>query len=368
MESVNRKRCAENKPVISKTKFKLLCETRWVERHTAMEDFHHLYEPLVLCLSQISNPPRLAAEDQVKWDAKSTTEASGLLKDIQSSEFLVSFYTCRYLFGFTKDIANQLQGESKDVLSVYEDMSGIISCVTAARTDGETRFRAIFHEANTASELSREELTVPRRCATQTSRSNHPSDSPEEFWRRSVYIPFADHLVGELKSRFNQLSTTALQGLCLLPENAVMPNAIPVNTVAELQKVFSSDLPAADSLQQEVERWVMRWQNTENLPQSLSDTYRATNCHLYPNISCILHLLLVAPVTSASVERANSSLDYVKTELRSTMSQNRLNDLILLYIHKDIPLQYSDIVDRFAVRAPRRMQLIDPMHHPNDED
>ena len=27
----------------------------------------------------------------MKWDAKSTTEANGLLKDIQSSEFLIAF-------------------------------------------------------------------------------------------------------------------------------------------------------------------------------------------------------------------------------------------------------------------------------------
>ena len=112
----------------------------------------------------------------------------------------------------------------------------------------------------------------------------------------------------------------------------------------------------------------MRWKITESLPHSLSDTYRATNCHLYPNISCILHLLLIAPVTSASVERANSALDYAKTELRSTMGQDRLNDLILLYVHKDIPLQYCQIVDQFAAKTPRQMRLIDPLHHADDED
>ena len=69
-------------------------------------------------------------------------------------------------------------------------------------------------------------------------------------------------------------------------------------------------------------------------------------------------------ITSASVERANSALDYVKTELRSTMGQDRLNDLILLYVHKDIPLQYCQIVDQFAAKA----RLIDPLHHTDDED
>ena len=74
----------------------------------------------------------------------------------------------------------------------------------------------------------------------------------------------------------------------------------------------------------------MRWKASESLPQSLSDTYLATNCHLYPNISCILHLLLVAPVTSATVERANSALAYVKTEFRSG------NTVAQYYILKNI--------------------------------
>ena len=82
---------------------------------------------------------------------------------------------------------------------------------------------------------------------------------------------------------------------------------------------------------------------------------------------CLLHLLLVAPVTSASVERANSSLDFVLTDRRSTMGQDRLNDLILLYAHKDIQLDYEQLVDTFAARLPRRMLLRDPLNHPDDE-
>ena len=100
--------------------------------------------------------------------------------------------------------------------------------------------------------------------------------------------------------------------------------------------MFSCDLPDSDLFFQEVERWVTRWKAVESLPQSLVDAYNATHCSLYLNISHILHLLLVAPVTSASAERANSALGFIKTDLRSTMSQERLNDLILLFVHKDI--------------------------------
>ena len=40
------------------------------------------------------------------------------------------------------------------------------------------------------------------------------------------------------------------------------------------------------------------------------------------------------------------------------MSQDRLNSLLLLYVHKDIQLNYDAVVDLYASRYPRRMALL----------
>ena len=53
---------------------------------------------------------------------------------------------------------------------------------------------------------------------------------------------------------------------------------------------------------------------------------------MFPNIVRILRIILTTPVTSASVERANSALRYVKTDFPSTMSEGRFNALLLLYV------------------------------------
>ena len=66
-------------------KIKPICETRWVERHTAFEDFNDLYEALLLCLSTVAENT-----GNRKWDAKSKTEAQGLLHQIKSSGFIVA--------------------------------------------------------------------------------------------------------------------------------------------------------------------------------------------------------------------------------------------------------------------------------------
>ena len=71
----------------------------------------------------------------------------------------------------------------------------------------------------------------------------------------------------------------------------------------------------------------------------------------------VLKLLLVTPVTTASVERANSALGFIKSDHRSTMSEGRLNALLRLYVHKDIPLDFQEVVTAYGHKHPRRMLL-----------
>ena len=47
----------------------------------------------------------------------------------------------------------------------------------------------------------------------------------------------------------------------------------------------------------------------------------------------------------------------MKNDLRSTMSKDQMNALILLYIHKDLSLNYDQVIDDFARRNPRKMLL-----------
>ena len=66
---------------------------------------------------------------------------------------------------------------------------------------------------------------------------------------------------------------------------------------------------------------------------------------MFPNIVRILSIILKTPATSASAERANSALRYIKTDFRSAMSEDKLNELFLLYVYRDIKLGYKKIVE-----------------------
>ncbi|CAM4590723.1 unnamed protein product [Lepidochelys kempii] len=60
----------------------------------------------------------------------------------------------------------------------------------------------------------------------------------------------------------------------------------------------------------------------------------------------------VLPVTSCSCERAFLKLAHVKNKLRSTMSQQRLDSLMILYIEQELALSvnYNDVIEEFKSR------------------
>ena len=59
---------------------------------------------------------------------------------------------------------------------------------------------------------------------------------------------------------------------------------------------------------------------------------------MFPNIYKVMSVLLTASATSALVERANITLRFIKTDYRSTISEDRFNALVLLYLHRDVKL------------------------------
>ena len=275
IEEVNESRPAPNR--IKKNKFGMFCETRWVEKHTTLHDFDAMYEPLLVCLDAIGSL-------ESGWDSKAVGEAYGLLKRITDSTFIACFQTVLHFFGYIRGLSSKLQGSTLDIVQGFEMVTHVQTLLTSFRTDDieldnvYTRMSKMAEVANLAA------LEPPRRCGRQTQRSNVPAETPQEYFKRAVVIPFLDSLLQQLNMRFGQLSRQAIQALNLIPSHTTI---IDQPTIDAIIDYYRDDLPHSDTFAQELKLWLHMWSSVGEKPNSLQDTLSHSKAcpAIFPNIT-----------------------------------------------------------------------------------
>ena len=77
---------------------------------------------------------------------------------------------------------------------------------------------------------------------------------------------------------------------------------------------------------------------------------------IFPNLCVSLRMFLTTPATVASAERSFSKLKLFRNYLRSTMNQNRLNNLARLSIESGIAKQidFDTLIRSFANKKARK--------------
>ena len=76
--------------------------------------------------------------------------------------------------------------------------------------------------------------------------------------------------------------------------------------------------------------------------------------------ACItFRILLTIPVTVAFAERSFSKLKLIKSYLKSTMLQERLNELAILSIEKEmlVELEHKNLISNFASQKARKINF-----------
>ena len=88
-------------------------------------------------------------------------------------------------------------------------------------------------------------------------------------------------------------------------------------------------------------------ESEQNLPpDNVITTLKSINYPCFPIINTALRILGTLPVTSSSCERSFSALHKLKMYNRSTMCNERLRALALLYIHVEVdsdPVYFREI-------------------------
>lgn len=330
-----------------KRKLLTLCETRWIERHDALITFKQLYVYVVRALENISH----------EANPESSSKATLYLNSVTKCDFLISLEVAVTCFAYTLELSISLQSKQQDLSKALSDVMVISSALKELRENADKHFKQIFKDVSDLAKLANVEICMPRTCDRQTHRVNINSKDPETYFKVSVFLPFLDFIVQALHVRFDQRLSDIIPLEGLIPSNFSMYDD---DTILKAADIYAKDLPGNDSsiLKAELHIWRCQWKNKELKPNSAIETLPHCS-NVLSNIKILLQLFATLPVTSATPERTFSTLKRLKTYLRSTMTEERLNGLALANINKNELLSEVEVIKLFSIKAPRRMQLED---------
>ena len=77
----------------------------------------------------------------------------------------------------------------------------------------------------------------------------------------------------------------------------------------------------------------------------------------FSNVYIAYRILLTIPITVVTVERSFSKLKLLKSYLKSTMLQDRLNELVILFIESKVLelFNYKTLINDFTAKKARRL-------------
>ena len=316
----------------SVTSLRPLCLTRWTTRE---QSIHSILENYSVVLDTLSD---IAESDT----SDAGTKANGLRKCMMGFSFYFALKTALIVFQRTEQLSKVLQSKSISVQAALRAAEQTRLNVQHYRDEEawHTMWSSCVYEAE---RLNLDPPTLPRvRSRPARFQEGGPQSTYDgvEQYHRVLFFQLLDHVLEAMIDRFNQpglqfhatieetiLSSANRQGL--LPEDDASIEAI--------CKHFGSDLDERRlRLNLEMLHDLMDGKAATTL-SDVTDKIKELGParRLYAEVSKLITLFLVVPATSATAERSFSCLRRLKTYLRSTMAQERLNHVMLLHVHQE---------------------------------
>jgi hypothetical protein len=234
----------------------------------------------------------------------------------------------------------------------------------------ELNYQQFYNKVLDASSLLTEVPQLPRkrrrpaRFSSDSARMDEPSTT-EDFYKQQ-YFQAIDIVVDAIKRRFQQhafLMLTQVEKFILEVANR------PCDEIPKDVSTFLSVDIDIDSLKREIAMISDYFGsiNEQNKVKIKMITRVSTVCDLmnesiagktmFPEYDNLLRIYLTIPVTTASAERAFSTLNRLKTCLRCSIGQARLNHCLIAHVYKEEldKIDPVSISSRF-VRANARRQ------------
>ncbi|XP_074039985.1 uncharacterized protein [Leptinotarsa decemlineata] len=194
-------------------------------------------------------------------------------------------------------------------------------------------------------------------------RDEHePLTDPQEKFKVEFFLPLVDTAKSAVEERFEQLNAKTskfefLFNLDKLPDRQTL--LIKCQQLEELMSdgADQSDIRGAELCDELVSIQKLLPKEGQKSPMDVLNFLSLTeSTDAYVNLWIALRIISTMPMSVASSERSFSKLKLIKTYVRSTLSQKRLNSLSILSIENELSqsVDYLDIVNSFSEMKARK--------------
>ncbi|XP_050059737.1 52 kDa repressor of the inhibitor of the protein kinase-like [Aphis gossypii] len=323
------------------------CDTQWAERHEAIALFKDNILPIIATLEQIMSDNK-----------DDGSIGRSFHKKICDFEFIITLFTVNKLLALTYQVSVNLQKSNIDLCTAVESVENVQSVISEMRSIADSEFKEVFKSAlNVANNLNVTKL-IPRIVGTQNHRQNHSTDSPEVYFRISLFIPYLDELSMSLSNRFTKHKEVLLSLQHIVLFYAINSSYTNVLHAINFYQTDFEDNFNPSIIEGEWRLWKSKWKlfsldSSNSIPKNAIEALKKCNRNEFPTMHVLLKILCIIPVTTASIERSFSTLGRLKTFLRNQQGNVRLSGLALMTIHRNIPINVEEIVNMFIKKIEK---------------
>jgi len=242
----------------------------------------------------------------------------------------------------TDSLSKTLQSKDMTVTAKAAHVQKILTCISGLRSD--EHWSSIWQQClHSAESMKVNQPVVPRFCRPPRkldSDSDPVAETPESCYRR-LFRELIDTAYNTIEARLNQNTLsilTDIEKLLLSTANDDVKDATTLDTVVlsfqrrhRQEETEATAGPIAGFIGSEKAPQI--YKSLKDITDVIPKLGAASQCIV--EVVKLIRLLLVVPTSSATAECSFSSLRRLKNYLRTTMTQQHLNSLLILHTHQD---------------------------------
>ncbi|XP_060202659.1 uncharacterized protein LOC132631073 [Lycium barbarum] len=330
-------------------------DTRWGSHFKTVHNFIALFSSIVHVLEVIAREGTTYLERSM---------AKSLVNDIRSFEFVHMLKMMLKVLAITNDLNMTLQRKYQDIVNAMKLVGFAKRQLQSMR---ESKWESLIEDVS--SFCVKHDILIP-----EMDKNYHIGKSK----RKSSSVTYSHHLhvevfnavidlqLAELNSRFDAVNSDLLLGMASLSPDNSFAN-YDKDKIMKLGTLYRDEFSVSklEDLSYELDNYILfvredsDFSNLKGI-RDLSETLVETNLHkTWRLVYLLVKLSLILPVATATVERAFSSMKYIKNDLRSRIGDQFLNDCLVCYIEDEVfeSVPNDAIIDRFQNMTSRRGQL-----------